>query len=193
MQALLLGVDVGTTSTKAVLVNQNGELVAQGRAEYPTIHLQAGWVEQDAKQWWKSFCQAVLQATSQIPGAKIIGVAISSQAPTLLAVDAYGEPVRNALIWMDRRAQTQADQLESKFPNISQLTGNRADPYYVAAKIMWLQVTHRLRLQFLVSLHQYPKPEVFLQTTQANDEPPKKSSMLHHRHLKPVDQSHIFY
>jgi len=139
MQALLLGVDVGTTATKAVLVNQNGELVAQGRAEYPTIHLQAGWVEQDAKQWWKSFCQAVLQATSQIPGAKIIGVAISSQAPTLLAVDAYGEPVRNALIWMDRRAQTQADQLESKFPNISQLTGNRADPYYVAAKIMWLK------------------------------------------------------
>lgn len=139
MQALLLGVDVGTTATKAVLVNQNGELVAQGRAEYPTIHLQAGWVEQDANQWWKSFCQAVWQATSQIPGAKIIGVAISSQAPTLLAVDAYGEPVRNALIWMDRRAQAQADQLESKFPNISQLTGNRADPYYVAAKIMWLK------------------------------------------------------
>jgi xylulokinase len=139
MQALLLGVDVGTTATKAVLVNQNGELVAQGRAEYPTIHLQAGWVEQDANQWWKSFCQAVWQATSQIPGAKIIGVAISSQAPTLLAVDAHGEPVRNALIWMDRRAQAQADQLGKKFPNISQLTGNRADPYYVAAKIMWLK------------------------------------------------------
>ena len=139
MQALLLGVDVGTTATKAVLVNQNGELVAQGRAEYPTIHLQAGWVEQDANQWWKSFCQAVWQATSQIPGAKIIGVAISSQAPTLLAVDALGEPVRNALIWMDRRAQAQADQLGKKFPNISQLTGNRADPYYVAAKIMWLK------------------------------------------------------
>ena len=139
MQALLLGVDVGTTATKAVLVNQNGELVAQGRAEYPTIHLQAGWVEQDANQWWKSFCQAVWQATSQIPGAKIIGVAISSQAPTLLVVDAHGEPVRNALIWMDRRAQAQADQLGKKFPNISQLTGNRADPYYVAAKIMWLK------------------------------------------------------
>ena len=139
MQALLLGVDVGTTATKAVLVNQNGELVAQGRAEYPTIHLQAGWVEQDANQWWKSFCQAVWQATSQIPRAKIIGVAISSQAPTLLAVDALGEPVRNALIWMDRRAQAQADQLGKKFPNISQLTGNRADPYYVAAKIMWLK------------------------------------------------------
>ena len=139
MQALLLGVDVGTTATKAVLVNQNGELVAQGRAEYPTIHLQAGWVEQDANQWWLSFCKATAEAILQVPDATITGVAISSQAPTLLAVDNAGRPVRNALIWMDRRAQAQADQLGKKFPNISQLTGNRADPYYVAAKIMWLK------------------------------------------------------
>lgn len=139
MQQLLLGVDVGTTATKAVLINLEGKLVAQGRAEYPTIHLQAGWVEQDAEQWWISFCKASAQAISQIPDAKIIGVAISSQAPTLLAVDSGGRQVRNALIWMDRRAQQQADQLAQQFSNISNLTGNRADPYYVAAKIMWLK------------------------------------------------------
>ncbi len=139
MQPLLLGVDVGTTATKAVLIDQSGHLVAQGRAEYPTIHLQAGWVEQDANQWWISFCKATGDAISQAPGAKITGVAISSQAPTLLGVDNTGQPVRNALIWMDRRAQAQADKLGKKFPNISQLTGNRADPYYVASKIMWLK------------------------------------------------------
>ncbi|MFM9014897.1 MAG: FGGY-family carbohydrate kinase [Candidatus Nanopelagicus sp.] len=139
MQQLLLGVDVGTTATKAVLIDLEGKLVAQGRAEYPTIHLQAGWVEQDAEQWWISFCKASAQAISQISDAKIIGVAISSQAPTLLAVDNGGRQVRNALIWMDRRAQQQADQLAQKFSNISNLTGNRADPYYVAAKIMWLK------------------------------------------------------
>jgi len=139
MQPLLLGVDVGTTATKAVLVDQSGHLVAQGRAEYPTIHLQAGWVEQDATQWWISFCKACKQAIAQVPNAQIAGVVISSQAPTLLAVDSDGEPVRNALIWMDRRAQVQADQLASQFPNISELTGNRADPYYVAAKIMWFK------------------------------------------------------
>ena len=139
MQQLLLGVDVGTTATKAVLIDLEGKLVAQGRAEYPTIHLQAGWVEQDAEQWWISFCKASAQAISQIPDAKIIGVAISSQAPTLLAVDSGGRQVRNALIWMDRRAQQQADQLAQQFSNISNLTGNRADPYYVAAKIMWLK------------------------------------------------------
>jgi len=103
MQPLLLGVDVGTTATKAVLIDSQAHVVAQGRAEYPTIYLQAGWVEQDANQWWLSFCQATAQAISQVPNAKISGVAISSQAPTLLAVDQDAKPVRNALIWMDRR------------------------------------------------------------------------------------------
>ena len=137
MQELLLGVDVGTTATKAVLVDSTGHIISQGRAEYPTKHLQAGWVEQDPNDWWKSFCQAVAIAKNGAPDAKITGVAISSQAPTLVAVDANGEAVRNAMIWMDRRAQLEADELASNFPNISQLTGNRADPYYVAAKIKW--------------------------------------------------------
>ena len=137
MQELLLGVDVGTTATKAVLVDSTGHIISQGRAEYPTKYLQAGWVEQDPNDWWKSFCTAVAIAKSGAPNAKISGVAISSQAPTMVAVDASGEPVRNAMIWMDRRAQLESDELAKSFPNISQLTGNRADPYYVAAKIKW--------------------------------------------------------
>ncbi len=137
MQELLLGVDVGTTATKAVLLDSAGHIISQGRAEYPTKYLQASWVEQDPNDWWLSFCKAVEQAQSGAPGAQIIGVAISAQAPTLIAVDAKGEPVRDAMIWMDRRAQAEADELASEFSNISQLSGNRADPYYVAAKIKW--------------------------------------------------------
>jgi len=138
MQQLLLGVDVGTTATKAVLVDNAGHIISQGRAEYPTKYLQAGWVEQDPNDWWLSFCKAVEIAKAGAVDAQIIGVAISAQAPTLIAIDAKGEPVRDAMIWMDRRAQVQADELEKEFSNISQLTGNRADPYYVAAKIKWL-------------------------------------------------------
>ena len=138
MQQLLLGVDVGTTATKAVLVDNAGHIISQGRAEYPTKYLQAGWVEQDPNDWWLSFCKAVEIAQAGAPGAQIIGVAISAQAPTLIAVDAKGDPVRDAMIWMDRRAQAEADELANQFSNISQLTGNRADPYYVAAKIKWM-------------------------------------------------------
>lgn len=154
MQELLLGVDVGTTATKAVLVDQLGVIVSHARAEYETMHLQANWVEQDPQQWWKTFCKAVKEAKSFVPDAKISAIAISAQAPTLVAVDSDGIPVRNALIWMDRRSQVESDQLAQQFPNISELTGNRADPYYVAAKIKW----------FIDNEHEnYLKTKYFLQ------------------------------
>lgn len=154
MQTLLLGVDVGTTATKAVLVDQSGKVVAQGRAEYPTHHLQAGWVEQDPEDWWRSFCEAVAQARTAAGACQIDGILISSQAPTLICVDENGSPLRKAMIWMDRRAQLQADQLAKEFPHISQKTGNRADPYYVAAKIQWLIENEP---------HNYQKTKYFLQ------------------------------
>jgi len=105
MPSLLLGVDVGTTAVKAVLVDQSGHIVSEGRSEYATTHLQIGWVEQDPLDWWKSFCQSVKLALEAAPGSSISAIAISSQAPTLIAVDDSGNPLRNAMIWMDRRAE----------------------------------------------------------------------------------------
>lgn len=137
MASLLLGIDIGTTAAKAVLVTPEGEVVSEGRSQYPTHHLAANWVEQSPDDWWRALCAATHEAMSKVSATKILGVAISSQAPTLLAVDSQGQPLRPAMIWMDRRAEAQAQELAAKFPNISELTGNRADPFYVAAKILW--------------------------------------------------------
>ena len=137
MTSLLLGIDIGTTAAKAVLVTTDGQVISEGRAQYSTQHLAVNWVEQNPEEWWRALCSATLEAVAKVPGVKILGVAISSQAPTFLAVDSNGDPLRPALIWMDRRAEKEAQELATKFPNISELTGNRADPYYVAAKILW--------------------------------------------------------
>ena len=139
MRELLLGVDVGTTATKAVLIDFDGKFVSQGRAEHQTHYLKTGWVEQDAQDWWQSFCKAVADAKSKVSDAKVAAVVISAQAPTMLPVDENGLPVRRALIWMDRRAEPQAQELNRQFPDISKMTGNRADPFYVAAKIKWFK------------------------------------------------------
>ena len=139
MRELLLGVDVGTTATKAVLIDFDGKLVSQGRAEHQTHYLKTGWVEQDAQDWWQSFCNSVADAKRKVSDSKIAAVVISAQAPTMAPVDENGVPIRRALIWMDRRAELQAQELNSQFPNISKLTGNRADPFYVAAKIKWFK------------------------------------------------------
>lgn len=137
MDSLLLGIDIGTTAAKAVLVTPEGQVVSEGRSQYPTHHLAANWVEQSPEDWWRALCAATHEAMSKVSATKILGVAISSQAPTLLAVDSQGQPLRPAMIWMDRRAHAEAEELAAKFPNISELTGNRADPFYVAAKILW--------------------------------------------------------
>ena len=111
MTSLLLGIDVGTTATKAVLVTPQGHVVSEGRAQYTTDHLAATWVEQNPEEWWRTLCAATLEAIAKVPDVKILGVAISSQAPTFLAVDKDGKPLRPALIWMDRRAEAEAQEI----------------------------------------------------------------------------------
>ncbi len=138
---LLLGIDVGTTGVKAALFTPDGRLQAAHTVEYPTHHLRPGWVEQNPEDWWTATCAAVRTALAEVPDApaQVIGLAVSSQAPSMVALDAAGEPVRPALIWMDRRAEAETAQLVEQFgwDEIIRITGNRPDPYYVASKIKW--------------------------------------------------------
>ncbi len=141
MTPLLLGIDIGTTAAKAALFGLDGRLQAVGSAEYPLYHIRPGWVEQQPEEWWQATVIAIRQALSQIEhGAeRIAGICVSAQAPTLIALDANGQPVRPALIWMDRRAETQVAELENLLDaeTIYRITGNRPDAFYVAAKHRW--------------------------------------------------------
>jgi xylulokinase len=137
MTSLLLGIDIGTTATKAVLIDEKGKVLSQGRAEHPISHLKDNWVEQNPLDWWQSLTVATNIALKDLNGRSIAGVAVSAQAPTLIAVDAMGIPLRPAMIWMDRRADKEAVDLLQKVPNIFELTGNRSDPFYLASKISW--------------------------------------------------------
>ena len=139
----MLGIDVGTTGAKAALFNGNGRLTGLGQAEYPTHYPRPGWAEQDPQDWWQAVCLSARQALSVSPDAagRVVAVAVSSQAPTLLAIDSEGRPVRPALIWMDRRAEAEAEKLKELFGEevIERLTGNRSDPFYVAPKLLWFR------------------------------------------------------
>jgi xylulokinase len=138
---LLLGIDVGTTGVKAALFTPNGALQAVHTVEYPTHHLRPNWVEQQPDDWWNATCAAVRQTLADVPGAsdRVIGLAVSSQAPTLIALDAGGRPLRPALIWMDRRAEAEAHELSASLgaDTVYGISGNRPDAYYVAAKLRW--------------------------------------------------------
>ena len=143
MEPLLLGIDVGTSSIKAVLIDERGNIHAVGQAEYPLHHIRPAWVEQDPEDWWNGTCKAIKEALSLVPhGAdRVLAMAVSCQAPVLLALDRSGQHLRPAMIWMDRRAEAEAINLTKLLgaDQIHRITGNRPDALYVAARMFWLK------------------------------------------------------
>jgi xylulokinase len=141
MDQLLLGIDIGTTGTKTAIFNTGGELQSLGQAEYEVSIPNPGWAEQDPEIWWQALCRATREALKQLPGspAQIAALAVSSQAPALLPINKQGIPVRPAMIWMDRRADEEAQILKNELGEgtIEQITGNHPDPFYVAPKLLW--------------------------------------------------------
>lgn len=143
MDHLLLGIDVGTTAVKAALFTLDGRLQATHSSAHKTDYVRPNWVEQQPEAWWEATCAAVQGVLNSVPSARdrVLGLAVSSQAPTLLALNREGEPLRPALIWMDRRADREVAELIDLLgaDDIFRVTGNRADAFYVVAKLRWLR------------------------------------------------------
>jgi len=143
VEPLLLGIDAGTSSVKAVLLDLRGNLRAVCQEEYLLHHLRSGWVEQDPEDWWQATCKAVRETLAMVQKGRerVLGLAVSSQAPTLLPLDRSGKPLRPAMIWMDRRAEAEAVRLAEVLgaEEIYRITGNRPDAFYMAARLLWLR------------------------------------------------------
>ena len=141
---LLLGIDVGTTATKAILIDVGGNLQGVSQAEYSTFHIRPTWVEQDPEDWWQATCKALSDLLRKVPNAsdRILGIAVSSQGPTLLPLDSSKQPLRRAMIWMDRRSEAESAHLASLLGagEIYTITGNRPDAFFVASRLLWLNI-----------------------------------------------------
>lgn len=142
MSDCLLGIDIGTTNIKAVVFTADGTELCQSNYEHSTLHPYAGWAEQDSSTWW-SGTRKVLQDISQNGSLvrNIKGIGITSQAPALVPLDAAGQPLRNALIWMDTRSAPQCRIIREVFgeERIREITGNRTDASYILSKILWFK------------------------------------------------------
>lgn len=140
-QTLLMGIDAGTTGTKAVLVREDGTLVAQAGREYPTYFPEPGAAEQDADDWWRALCALtpeLLRAADALP-QDVGAISVSSQAPSVVPVDRALHPTGPALIWMDRRAEPECEWLRHEVGEeaFTRRNGGRIDPYFLAPKLMW--------------------------------------------------------
>ncbi|MBA2770045.1 MAG: xylulose kinase, partial [Sporichthyaceae bacterium] len=100
----LLGIDLGTSSVKAALVDLEGHLLTAVSVGYPVAHPRPGWAETDPALWWAAIRDAVRQASNDVTGAEPVAIGLSGQMHGLVATDAAGAAVRPALLWSDARA-----------------------------------------------------------------------------------------
>ena len=144
MSGYLIGVDVGTSAAKAVIVSSTGRQIAEHSVEHGLLMPAPLHAEQDADIWFDSLIGAVRGAIekSKIDPKTIQGITVTSlYGGSGVPVDAGLKPLRPCIIWMDRRAQAECDFL---IDNIAQswlfeVTGNGVDPYYGFSKMLWIK------------------------------------------------------
>jgi len=168
MAAYLLGVDAGTTASKALLFDLEGDIVASSSREYPVIYPKPTWAEQDPNVWWKTVAANIRDVVkgSGVKPDEIAGVAVDSQREAPVPLDKRGEALSNAIIWLDRRTLPQAEKIKEAIPNVEVIeeTGVPADYFYSAAKILWLK-EHRPHTFKKTSLFLFPKDYLVFKLT----------------------------
>jgi glycerol kinase len=142
-ESLILALDQGTTSSRAIAFNHAGAVVAQAQQALPPIYPQAGWVEHDPAAIWQTqlaVAKAVLsQVSATLPGCRVTALGITNQRETTLLWDrATGLPVANAIVWQDRRTAAQCHAKRGQTQRIQQRTGLVLDAYFSASKLAWL-------------------------------------------------------
>lgn len=140
---LLLGVDLGTSAVKGSIHRMDGSVLAHASVEYELLSPGPARVEVAATTYWTAFCTVVhsLLQSSGVDFRHVVSVGISAQGETLLMVDSNGQPLRDAIVWLDNRASEEATELDNRFGReaIYQATGQPGMlPTWPAAKILWL-------------------------------------------------------
>ena len=142
-QQAILSIDQGTSSSRALLFNRDGKVLAVAQQELDCVYPEQGWVEQDAELIWLSVlkvCRQVLAQAVQL-GIEVLGVSISNQRETtVLWHKAKDKVLAPAIVWQDRRTADYCQQLKSQGHEamVQQKTGLLLDPYFSACKIQWL-------------------------------------------------------
>jgi len=165
----LLGIDVGTGGTRALLIDESGRVLASSTADHrPFASPQTGWAEQEPQDWWRACCQAVrhLLSESGIAASKISAVGFSGQMHGAVLLDESGNPLRPSLIWCDQRTAAEAAELTQRIgaERLIQLTCNPALTNFTLTKLLWVR-KHEPQIFDKFRMLQLPKDYVRLRLT----------------------------
>jgi xylulokinase len=131
-----LGIDIGTSSVKAVLADEAGAVAAQASAPLTVSRPRPGWSEQDPEDWWRAVNLAVLALDSRMR-RQVQAIGLSGQMHGAVLLDGRGQPLRPAILWNDGRSAAACAELEAAEPRSREITGNIAMPGFTAPKLVW--------------------------------------------------------
>ena len=139
----LLALDQGTTSSRAIVFDDAGTVVAMRQREFKQHFPQPGWVEHDASEIWNTQLGVAVEAlgAAKLKPADVAAIGITNQRETVVAWDrTTGEPLHRAIVWQDRRTAADCERLraDGREPMLHAKTGLIADPYFSGTKIAWL-------------------------------------------------------
>jgi glycerol kinase len=140
-KGVILALDQGTTSSRAMAIGLDGRVIASAQEEFAQIFPRSGWVEHDPEAIWRSQRRTAEQTLARLEPGSVIAIGLTNQRETVVVWDRRtGEAIHNAIVWQDRRTapQTQALAAAGHEPLVSARTGLVLDPYFSASKIAWI-------------------------------------------------------
>lgn len=139
----VLGVDLGTSATKTILVDEEGVTHASAEYSYPMYQPQNGWAEQDPSDWKKAVLTTIRQVVQKagVKPEEVVGIGLSGQMHGSVLLDEQGEPIGRTILWCDQRSSRQADEMLELMPMEKwlEITGNPPLAAWTAAKFLWIR------------------------------------------------------
>lgn len=139
----LIGIDIGTSSTKTVLFNLKGDIVASADEEYPLYQPQNGYAEQEPDDWWRATVNTLklVMEKSGVPKESVVGIGLSGQMHGLVMLGSKGELLRSSIIWCDQRTAKECEEIAELVgkSRLIEITANPALTGFTASKILWVR------------------------------------------------------
>lgn len=141
---VFLGIDIGTSGTKALAINSRGKVLAQAGASYPCHHPKPLWSEQDPEDWWQATIKTVRAVVKKgkLKPADVKAIGLSGQMHGSVFLDKSNRVIRRALLWNDQRTAAECEEIERRAGGRAKLIGMVANPAltgFTAPKILWLR------------------------------------------------------
>ena len=138
---LYIGIDLGTSSVKLILMSEKGEIVKSAVREYPLSFPHPGWSEQNPEDWKEAVLDGMRELTSGVDKAQIKGIGTGGQMHGLVVLDENDEVIRPAILWNDGRTEEETEYLNSVIGKnrLSEYTGNIAFAGFTAPKLLWMK------------------------------------------------------